>query len=157
MVFGQLAYHIQINYVMIQKNIINSYYKFLVCWLLILTCDNRRKIQFRKKFPMILVTHTYKCCYKEKLLNRCKLLYIGWIINKVLLHSTGNYIQYPMINHNGKECFKKECAYLYICIYTLLQKLTLQVKYFFNSNKSCSLILPYPIWGLQYMIIATIK
>ena len=24
-----------------------------------------------------------------------------WINNKVLLYSTGNYIQYPMINHNG--------------------------------------------------------
>ena len=33
----------------------------------------------------------------------CKLLYKGWINNKVLLYSTGNYIQYPVINHNGKE------------------------------------------------------
>ena len=34
----------------------------------------------------------------------CKLLYIliEWI-NKVLLYSTENNIQYPMINHNGKE------------------------------------------------------
>ena len=35
-------------------------------------------------------------------ISRCKLLYIEWINNKVLLY-TGNYIQYPMINHNGKE------------------------------------------------------
>ena len=28
-------------------------------------------------------------------------------INKVLSYSTENYIQYPMINHNGKEYFKK--------------------------------------------------
>ena len=35
--------------------------------------------------------------------SRCKLLYREWINNKVLLYSTGNYIQYPMINHNGKE------------------------------------------------------
>ena len=35
--------------------------------------------------------------------SRCKLLYIGWINNKVLLYSTGNYIQYPTINHYGKE------------------------------------------------------
>ena len=28
--------------------------------------------------------------------------------SKVLLHSTENYIQYPMKNHNGKE-YKKEC------------------------------------------------
>ena len=32
---------------------------------------------------------------------RCKLLHTGWLNNKVLLYSTGNY-QYPMINHNGK-------------------------------------------------------
>ena len=35
--------------------------------------------------------------------SRCKLLYIEWINNKVLLYSTGNYIQYPVINHKGKE------------------------------------------------------
>ena len=48
--------------------------------------------------------------------SRCKLLYIGWINNKVLLYSTKKYIQYPMINHNGKEYFKKEYIYIYICI-----------------------------------------
>ena len=42
---------------------------------------------------------------------RCKLLYIEWINNKVPLPSTGNYIQCPVINHNGKE-YEKEC----ICI-----------------------------------------
>ena len=26
--------------------------------------------------------------------------------NKVLLYNTENYIQYPMINHNGKKYFK---------------------------------------------------
>ena len=35
---------------------------------------------------------------------------IGWI-NKVLLYSTGNYIQYPVINHNGKEYEKS----IYMC------------------------------------------
>ena len=34
---------------------------------------------------------------------KCKLLYTEWINNKVLLYSTGNYILYPVINHNGKE------------------------------------------------------
>ena len=47
---------------------------------------------------------------------RCKLLYIEWINNKVLLYSTGNYSQYPVINHNGKE-YEKECVYIYIYIY----------------------------------------
>ena len=50
--------------------------------------------------------------------SRRKLLYIEWINNKVLLYSTENYIQYPMINHNGKEYIKK-CIYMYYWI-TLL-------------------------------------
>ena len=35
----------------------------------------------------------------------------GWINNKVLPYSTGNYIQYPVINHNGKE-HEKEYGYM---------------------------------------------
>ena len=45
--------------------------------------------------------------------SRCKLLYIEWINNKVLLYSTGNHIHYPVINHNGKE-YEKQCIYIYI-------------------------------------------
>ena len=37
-------------------------------------------------------------------INRCKLLYVGWINNKVLLYNTASYIQSPGGNHNGKEC-----------------------------------------------------
>ena len=48
---------------------------------------------------------------------RCKFLCLEWINNKVLLYSIENYIQYPMINHNGKEYFKKECVCVYIYIY----------------------------------------
>ena len=44
-------------------------------------------------------------------INRHKLLDTGWIYNKVLLCSTGNYIQYPVTNHNGKE-YEKECMLL---------------------------------------------
>ena len=33
---------------------------------------------------------------------RYKLLHLEWINNKVLMYSTGNYIQYLVINHNGK-------------------------------------------------------
>ena len=32
-----------------------------------------------------------------------KLVHTGWVSNKVLLRSTGNYSQSPVINHNGKE------------------------------------------------------
>ena len=44
--------------------------------------------------------------------SRRKLLNTEWINNKVLLYSTGNYIQYPGINHNGKES-EKEWIYVY--------------------------------------------
>ena len=44
--------------------------------------------------------------------SRCKLLYLKWTNNKVLLYSTESYIQYPMINHNGKE----KRMYIYTCI-----------------------------------------
>ena len=39
--------------------------------------------------------------------SRRKLLYTGWMNNKVLLCSIGNYIQYPVINHDEKE-YEKE-------------------------------------------------
>ena len=35
-------------------------------------------------------------------ISRYKLLSIEWMNNKALLYSTGNYIQTPVINHNGK-------------------------------------------------------
>ena len=57
--------------------------------------------------------------------SRCKLLYIEWINNKVLLYSTGNYIQYPVINHNGKE-YKREC--MHVCIYVSLNHFVIQQK-----------------------------
>ena len=44
-------------------------------------------------------------------INRCKLVDTEWINNKVLLYSTGNYIQYPVINQNGKEY---EDIYIYM-------------------------------------------
>ena len=47
--------------------------------------------------------------------SRYKLLYKEWI-NKILLYSTGNYIQYPIINQTGKE-YDKEWIYIYTHIY----------------------------------------
>ena len=54
-------------------------------------------------------------------ISRCKLLYIGWINSKVLLYSTGNYVQYPVINHSRKE-YKK------LNHFAVLQKLTQHCK-----------------------------
>ena len=42
-----------------------------------------------------------------------KLLNSEWISNKVLFYSTGNYIHYPVTNHNGKE-YDKEFIYIYV-------------------------------------------
>ena len=45
-------------------------------------------------------------------ISRHNLLYIECKNNKVLLYHAGNYIQYPVINHNGKDCEKER-----VCIY----------------------------------------
>ena len=45
------------------------------------------------------------------LADRCKLFHLEWM-NKNLLYSTGNYIQSPRVNHNGKEYFNKN---IYMC------------------------------------------
>ena len=42
----------------------------------------------------------------------CKLLHTERINNKVILYSPGNYIQYPVINHKGKE-YEKECVFMH--------------------------------------------
>ena len=47
-------------------------------------------------------------------ISRSTLVHIGWINNKVLLDSTGNYVQYPVINHNGNEYKKRK--HIYLCI-----------------------------------------
>ena len=64
--------------------------------------------------------------------SRCKLLCIGWINDKVLLYSTGNYIQYPVINNHGKEYLKSMYIYMYIYVklnhFAVQQKLTQHCK-----------------------------
>ena len=44
---------------------------------------------------------------------KCKLLHLEQINNKVLMHTTGNYIQSPEIKYSEKEYFK---ARMYICV-----------------------------------------
>ena len=54
-------------------------------------------------------------------IGRYKLLHVKLINNKVLLYSTGNYIQNVMINHNGKEC-EKESIRMYNSIILLYSR-----------------------------------
>ena len=44
-------------------------------------------------------------------ISRCKLVCIEWINNKVLLYTTGSYIQYPVISLSGKEHEKRMYIY----------------------------------------------
>ena len=56
-------------------------------------------------------------------ISRRKLLDSRWINNEVLWCSTGNSIQYPVINYNGKE-LKRIYIYLLLNHFALCQKLT---------------------------------
>ena len=39
--------------------------------------------------------------------------YIEWV-NKVVLYSTGNHIQYPVVNHNQNNMKKNIYIYIYV-------------------------------------------
>ena len=70
---------------------------------------------------------------------RYKLLYLEWIHNKGLPYSTGNYIQYPVVNDNGKE-YKKRMS---VCVRaeslcTAEIGITMQISYIsIKINKIC--------------------
>ena len=55
-------------------------------------------------------------------ISRGKVFYIERI-NKVLPCSTGNAIQYPETNQNGKE-YRKECVYIYVCVCVYTESLS---------------------------------
>lgn len=59
---------------------------------------------------------------------RCKLVHMEWINNKVLLWSTGNSIQCPVINHNWTE-YEKECVYTHTraCVHTQTHTQSIQL------------------------------
>ena len=82
---------------------------------------------------------------------RCKLEYITWINKKVLLYSTGNDIQYPVRNHNGKE-YDKE----YLCITESLCCIaeihtTLSINY--TSIKKKKLVVPIVAQQKQIQLV----
>ena len=56
--------------------------------------------------------HDFK--HNEHIKNDCTMHTIVYKTDKqhALLYSTGNYIHYPVINHNGKE-YEKEDIYMY--------------------------------------------
>jgi len=78
---------------------------------------------------------------RESGFGTCKLLHLERIKTKALLYSTGNYIQYPEINHNGKEYLKSK---VYMCItefFTVEQRLAQHCKSTIlqSKKKSCKM------------------
>ena len=63
----------------------------------------------------------------------CQLVYIGWINNKVLLDSTGNHTQYPLIKDNEKEYEKEYTNESLYC--TAEIHITLKINYMLQLNK----------------------
>ena len=49
----------------------------------------------------------------ESGVSRYKVSHTEWLDHKLLLYGTGDHVQSPGINHNGKE-YKKEYIYMYI-------------------------------------------
>ena len=48
--------------------------------------------------------------------NGCKLLHLEWIINEMLLYSTGNYIYSLEMEHDGRLCEKKVYIYDWVTL-----------------------------------------
>ena len=46
--------------------------------------------------------------------SRCKLLHLEWMDSKVLLYSTGDYIQSLGRDHDGKEYKKRMSIYVWL-------------------------------------------
>ena len=67
-------------------------------------------------------------------ISRCQLIYLRWINNKILLYSTGNYIQYLMINRKGKEFFNQ------LHFKTKNSSQVILLKYSPSSNPHCKYI-----------------
>ena len=73
-------------------------------------------------------------------------IYLEWINNKFLLYSTGSYIQYPVINCNGKE--KIEIKYIQSKTNKQTEKRTTTTK---QLNRQSGRISPHPEPYFKYI------
>ena len=67
--------------------------------------------------------------------SRYKLLYTEWINNKVLLYTTENYIQYPMIIIMEKNILEKQNMCLCVCIYRYKIYIHVKLNHFAAQEK----------------------
>ena len=56
-------------------------------------------------------------------ISRCRLFQVEWVNITVLLHSPGNYSQYPVISHNRKA-YENKHLYVSLNYYAVQQKST---------------------------------
>ena len=67
--------------------------------------SNRNRLTDIKNTLVVASGEGVKATHREFGISRYKLVYGEWIeSNTVLLYSTRNCTQYPVINHKGKEC-----------------------------------------------------
>ena len=73
----------------------------------------RSHLRGRALFPQSQLERDEEGTDWEFGISRCRLLYVEWINNKVLLYSTGNYSQYLVKKTIMKKNIEK---YIYLCI-----------------------------------------
>ena len=66
--------------------------------------------------------------------SKCKLLHLDWISNEVLLCSTGNYIQPPRLDDDGKYYLKKECTYMTMSLCCIRRNWHILNQLYFNKK-----------------------
>ena len=66
---------------------------------------------------------------------RCKLLHLEWVSNKILLYSTGNYIQSLGINYNGKGYLIHKCVSIQVTLLYDRDWHNIVNQLYFNKNK----------------------
>ena len=94
---------------------------------------------------------------------------LNWYIYtyKVLLSCTKNYIQSPVINHNGKE-YEKVCVYIYIChCYTvkvkstilqwifLIKSIFLKSFHLYHCDDDAMICEPHKVLGIEILSMHT--
>ena len=77
--------------------------------------------------------------------SKCKLLYRDWMNNKVLLQSSGNQIQCPVISHNGKE-YEKECVCVCVCVCVCIHFAATKITLQHCNSTICICAQSYPIF-----------
>ena len=100
------------TYISIYVNSLNRYFqiffkpqRLLRIWMSPKTCQSSYKQVFINNYDMTKSIFRFPLVLKKRKTKKIR------INSKVLIYSTGNHIQCPMINHNGKE-YENE----YICI-----------------------------------------